>query len=244
MEEAALEGLFDSPQATDVSTFIARYSSINITTNSRFALAWARVQAGESEELGGLAPRGNSRDDATPFEYGCTKTQECPYRATQLSNLLRHERVCSFKKIELTQKMSAKKLIPCTYANCGAMFVEKRHMLAHVATVHDWKPRECPEDDCPDHPKLYTTSSTYANHLKTHDSRYPTACSFPDCHDENLWPKAAALSRHLPIAHGLTTLEERLPYLPASIKKRGRKRPPADTQEQEPESSKTKKSRV
>ncbi len=73
MEEAALEGLFDSPQTTDVSTFIARYSSINITTNSRFALAWARVQAGKSEEVRGLAPRGNSRDDATPFEYGCTK---------------------------------------------------------------------------------------------------------------------------------------------------------------------------
>ncbi len=78
MEEAALEGLFDSPQTTDVSIFIARYSSINITTHFRFALDWARVQAGKSEELGGLAPRGNSRDEPTLFEYGCTKSQGCP----------------------------------------------------------------------------------------------------------------------------------------------------------------------
>lgn len=240
MEDAALESLFLDHQVTDASTFITKYSRINITIHSLFAVTWNQCQAGKIERIEGMVPRGNSRDEPTPFEYCCTKIQGCPFHSNILSNLLDHEKSCTSERVERREK----KLVPCTSANCQSTFIDKKQMLSHVACVHDWKPRPCPLDDCPDQPKMYTTRDSYSNHMKKHDSRYPTACFFPGCPDEKLWPNSKQLSRHLTKDHGLTTTEERKPYHPASTARKGRKRAPADTQEQEPESSKSKKSKV
>ena len=60
--------------------FIGLYSTINVSTNTRFARAWNKYKEQDYDgSIGLVIPMGNSRDPPTPFVIHCKVIEGCTF---------------------------------------------------------------------------------------------------------------------------------------------------------------------
>ncbi|KAK9246717.1 hypothetical protein V1506DRAFT_505362 [Lipomyces tetrasporus] len=140
---------------TSAYDFIRAYSKINIVSKHTFALAWKRYCEGSTsfqDSIGQYSMTGNSRDDPTPMEHNCKKTQGCLFNAIRLDEVAQHEIYCN--EALVIKKNSVKKFA-CSWDGCSRAFATNKELVEHSRRVHRFDPKPCPHACEPG--KLYQT---------------------------------------------------------------------------------------
>ncbi|KAI9790013.1 MAG: hypothetical protein M1816_005627 [Peltula sp. TS41687] len=99
-EEEGEDGQSDSTLTTTscIDDFIPLYSTINVVRHAHFARSWNAYSRGDAAfdaTIGPFCHVGHSRDDPTPFEYFCQKTQGCTYKSHDKDCRQSHELICN-----------------------------------------------------------------------------------------------------------------------------------------------------
>ncbi|KAK5703447.1 hypothetical protein LTR17_022089 [Elasticomyces elasticus] len=235
--------LLGAESRTEVSTspsenFVDVYARYNVVKNVNFGTDWAKYdpsKAGSLElTIGKYIPRGNSRDEPTPFTIRCKVTPGCPFFAFVSTWVTKHELICTPAKsealandLERIQSIQANTNLDPTsneenprmcktcgwITTCKADNRIKSSINQHQKFYHDWVPKPCEVGCNPD--QLIENGVKYGQHMnKFHNAKYPAKCLVPDCPNEDDFPDAKQLNKHLVDIHGLTDADDRREYLP------------------------------
>ncbi|KAK7707157.1 hypothetical protein SLS64_007367 [Diaporthe eres] len=205
--------------ASNPVQWIDGYAGYNVVRNTLFAYSWKRYFDGEAsfeESIGHHSMRGNSRDEPTPYMLHCRRTEGCDYTAIKVCLIEQHERSCTADLVESKREDPEAEVLKCDHPGCAYKTTSGPSALKkHVARMHGWTPKPCPEPGC-DPEKIYATDHAYRDHqTNAHSGRWPSKCLFPGCPETKEFGMRPTMVYHLKTKHGLLTGEAVVPYLPS-----------------------------
>ena len=176
--QAHLINMDDNLSTTD---FIGLYSTINVSTNTKFARASNKYKEQDYDgSIGPVIPMGNSRDPPIPFVLHCKVIEGCTFETIVQCNLTTHEMMCTqemVEKLKVTASLETK--FECTH--CHQRFKTRRQLRYHFDVTHLRVAKRCDEEGC-NSTEVFANSVAFNCHkTKQHTERFPTRCVFPQC---------------------------------------------------------------